>query len=365
MRSEANGQRRRTLLSLAALLGGSALAGLSMAQSGRNTASLAAIRDDLDREVVLSLPLRRVVVFNRYTTEFVRAIGAMPAVVGVDIDAAKHRAYWPTVTPAMWAGNGQTAPNFEAIVAMRPDAVFMPRNSDWKQAERVLAGFGIPVVVITAWDLLKHEWNVELLGRLFARPQPAAELNAFYRRWRNELRRRLEGAPRPRVYFEEVGDHKTVLKGSGWHDMIEAGGGLNIFGDVDILGQPKARGSVQNFEVDPEQVLARRPDVLIKLQPGQYEPHSRAFAKGVLERLASRPGLVALPAVRDGQVFHISYYLGGGCSKITGALQIAQWLHPQRMKGIDPQAVMGQWLETFQGVPAQTGYAVSLAELRA
>ena len=359
MRFEGQPNRRDSLLSLAALIGASTLGRPASAQTTRTI-----IRDDLGREVSLVLPLKRVVVFNRYTTEFVRAIGAMPSVVGVDIDSVKHKAYWPTVTPAMWAGSGQTAPNFEAIIAMQPDAVFFPRNSDWKQAERVLAGFGVPVVVVTAWDLLKHEWNIQLLGRLFARPQQAAELNAFYRRWRGELQRRLDGVAQPRVYFEEVGDNKTVLKGSGWHDMIEAAGGLNIFGDVNIAGQSTVRGSVQNFEIDPEQVLARRPDVLIKLQPGQYEPHPPAFAKAVLTSVANRPGFAALPAVRDERVHHISYYLAGGCSKITGALQIAKWLHPRRMAGIEPQDVMGQWLQTFQGVPPQTGYAYTLAELR-
>ena len=358
MRSEF-AEKRRSLLGSALSLGCVGVPGMAFALPKRTV-----IRDDLDREVALQLPLRRVVIFNRYTTEFVRAIGAMPFVVGVDIDANKHKAYWPTVTPAMLAGSTQSAPNFEAIIAMQPDAVFMPRNSDWKQAERVLASFGIAVVVVTAWDLLKHEWNISLLGRLFGQPQKAEALNAFYRRWRDELAQRLKGAPVARVYFEEVADHKTVLKGSGWHDMIEAAGGLNVFGDVDILGQPKARGSVQNFEVDPEQVLARQPDVLIKLQPGQYEPHPRPFSRVVLERVASRPGFAAMPAVRNGRVFHISYYLAGGCSKITGALQIAKWLHPQRMAGVDPQAVMNQWLEVFQGVPAQSGYTASLAELR-
>jgi hypothetical protein len=29
----------------------------------------------------------------------------------------------------------------------------------------------------------------------------------------------------------------TLLKGSGWHDMIETGGGINVFGDVNILDQ--------------------------------------------------------------------------------------------------------------------------------
>lgn len=329
------------------------------AQGSRTT-----ITDDLGRSVTLTLPLRRVVVFNRYTTEFIRAIGAMPAVVGVDFDGRKFPDYWPGVTRDMLAGSGQSSVNFEAIVGMQADAVFMPRNSDWKKTAQVLQAFGIPVVVVTGWDLLKHEWNVALLGHLFGRPEPAQRLNAFYRHWRDTLRTRLQGVTPRRVYFEEVGDHKTALQGSGWHDMIEAGGGQNVFGDIVLPGGTSARGNVQNFEVDPEEVLARRPEAIVKLQPGQYLPHPRGFSVELLNKLAARPGLQGSSAVREGQVYHLSYYMASGCSKITGALQIAQWLHPQRMQGIDPESVMGSWLRDFQGVAPQRGYAWSLAEVR-
>lgn len=322
------------------------------------------ITDDVGRQVPLVLPLRRVVVFNRYTTEFIRAIGAMSTVVGVDFDGRQYPDYWPGVTLAMMAGSGQGSLNFEAIVAMRPDAVFLPRNSDFQKAATILAGFNIPVLVLTGWDLLRHEWNVELLGRLFGRPAQAARLNAFYRHWRDTLRARLQGATPRRVYFEEVGDHRTVLPGSGWHDMIEAGGGLNVFGDVRLPGGVSVRGNVQNFEVDPEEIAARKPEVIVKLQPAQYLPHTREFSAQQLDKLARRPGLSGTRAVATGQVYHLSYYLASGCSKITGALQIAQWLHPKRMAGIDVNAVMGEWLSAFQGVPAQTGYWQSLAGVR-
>ena len=331
------------------------------AQPGTAPGAAVTITDDLGRAVRLSLPLRRVVVFNRYTTEFIRAIGAMPMVVGVDFDGDKFPDYWPGVTRKMYAGSGQNSPNFEAIVSMQPDAVFMPRNSDWKKTAGILEGFGIQVVVLTGWDLLKHEWNVELLGRLFGQREKAAQLNAFYRQWRDELRTRLRGAMPKKVYFEEVSNNRTVLKGSGWHDMVEAGGGANVFGDISIPGQSSVRGNVQNFEVDPEEIEARAPEVIIKLQPGQYRPHPPGFSVQQLEQIAQRPGLAATPAVKTGQVYHLSYYLASGCSKITGALQIAQWLHPERMRGVDVDAVMGRWLRDFQGVPAQTGYWQQLA----
>lgn len=324
-------------------------------------------RDDVGRELTLKTPLKRVVVFNRYTTEFVRAVAGMQVVVGVDIDSARSHAYWPTVTPAMLAGQGQSSPNYEAIVAMQPDAVFFPRNSDWQKAATVLGRFGIPVVVVTAWDVLKHEENVTLFGQLFEQPQRADKLNAFYRHYRDLLAQRLQNIPmaqRKHVYIEEVGAYKTLLKGSGWHDMVEVGGGINVFGDVSMLNQPSARGSVQGFSVDPEEIIARRPDVIIKLEPAQYEPHSREFSKQMLEAVAARPGFDRVPAVRNGQVYHISYYLAGGCSKIIGALQIAKWLYPDRFTDIDPDQVMRSWLEDFQQVPAPGGYTAKLAELR-
>lgn len=321
--------------------------------------------DDLDRTITLALPIRRTVVFNRYDVEFVRAVAGMETVVGLDNGAAKERDYWPTVTDAMIVGQGQSEVNYEKIIALRPDIVLMPRNGDWQKAAQTLAPFNIPVVVLTGWDVLKHEANIDLLGQIYERPEQAEKLNAFYVHYRDLLRTRLKNVPRKRVYLEEVADYKTVLKGSGWHDMIELGGGTNVFGDVDIqAGKAEGRGAVQGFVVDPEAILVRKPDLIIKLQPGQYAPHTRAFSKSVLLSVSGRPGFNQLNAVKTGEVYHMSYYLAGGCSKVIGALQIAKWLYPDRFSDIDPDAAMRQWIEEFQGVPYPSGYSVSLNQVR-
>jgi iron complex transport system substrate-binding protein len=210
------------------------------------------------------------------------------------------------------------------------------------------------VFVITGWDVLKHEWNVALLGRLLARPERAAKLNAFYRGYRDLLETRLLGVPRKRVYIEEVGDYKALLKGSGWHDMVETGGGVNVFGDVNILDQPKARGTVQGFDTDAEEILARKPDVLIKLYSNQQIAIDAIEARTVLTRLVARPGFANLPAVERGEVYSLSYYHASACSKIVGALRIAKWLYPDRFADVDPDEAMRIWLEDFQGVAAPT-----------
>lgn len=321
-------------------------------------------QDDLGRSVTVDLPLRRVAVFNRYDVEFVRAIAGIEPIAGVDRGTARERAYWPGLENVAIVGQGQATPNYDTIAALQPDLVIMPRNGSWQEAERVLTPLHIPVAVITAWDVLKHEENVTLMGQLFGRPEEAAELNAFYRHWADLLEQRLADVTRKRVYMEEVGDYRTLLPGSGWHDMIETGGGINVFRDVSITGENQSRGSVQGFTVDPEEVIARAPDVILKLQPGQYAPHPREFSRDVLTGIAGRPGFAGVPAVRDGQVYHMSYYLAGGCSKIIGALQVAKWLYPERFEDVDPEAVMAEWLTRFQHVPAAHGYTASLGEFR-
>jgi iron complex transport system substrate-binding protein len=358
--------RRWTLLRLcvavAAMAGGLSSGSLEACAATPAAQHDVTFKDDVGRSVTVHVPIRRTVVFNRYTTEFIRAVAGMSVVVGDDIDPGKDADYWPTVTRAMMAGT-QGSPNFEAIVAMHPDVVFMPRNSDFEAAQKALKPFGIPVAVLTGWDVLKHEQNVTLIGQLYAQPDKAAKLNAFYRRYRDLLSERLKGVKRKRVYMEEVGDYKTLLPGSGWHDMIQTAGGLNVFGDVDILKQSSARGSVQGFTVDPEEIIARQPDVIIKLEPGQLRPHLAAFSKGVLDGIAARPGFASLPAVKSGQVYHMSYYLAGACSKIIGALQVAKWLYPNRLRDVDPNEVMGVWLRDFQGVTPPGGYWRSLADV--
>ena len=354
------------------LLLAAALVGLAFLWLGGGAAPVAVaeradnftFRDDVGRVVSVHTPLRRVAVFNRYDVEFVRAIAGTGVIAGVDAGTAKERAYWPGLEAAAIVGQGQSTPNYDAIAALRPDLVLIPRNGAWAEAGRVLAPLGIKVAVVTGWDVLKHEENATLIGRLFGQPEKAREMNLFYRHWRDLLRERLKGVRRKRVYMEEVADWRTLLPGSGWHDMIEAGGGINVFGDVMLTADNRGRGNVQGFTVDPEEVIARRPELILKLEPGQYAPHPRAFSRAVLTGIAARPGFAALPAVRDGQVYHMSYYLAGGCSKIIGALQLAKWLYPERFRDIDPDAVMAEWLTRFQHVPAPGGYTAGLEEFR-
>ncbi len=311
--------------------------------------------DDLGRTVDVAVPVKRAVIFNRYNAELVRAVGGIDSIVAVDAGVLRDRAYWPELANIAIAGQGQNEPNYEAIVALSPDVVILPRNGAWEQAAQQLKPFGIPVLVLTAWDTLKHAPNTRMIGQLFNGRDRAEKLVAFHARYENLLVQRLQGVERKPVYFEEVRNLVTVTPGSGWHDMIEVAGGINIFGDININAESAARGNENSFAVNPEEIVARTPALVVKLQQGSYEPIPAEILANNWNALRHRDDIALTPAGATGDIRLINYYLAGGCSKITGALQLAKWLHPDRFADIDPEDAMREWIEVFQGLPFRSG----------
>ncbi|MDD7972723.1 ABC transporter substrate-binding protein [Roseinatronobacter alkalisoli] len=311
--------------------------------------------DDMGRDVAVQLPVERAVIFNRYGVEFARALRAMDRVVGIDQSTYRDPPYWPELNADMIVGAGQAAPNYEAIVAARPDIVILPRNGAWEEAAAQLEPFGIPVMVITAWDATKHVENVTLMGDLFDAPERAQALNDFYTGYLTLLEERLAGVEPASIYIEETRPLVTVTPGSGWHDMALQGGALNVFGSIDIAAEPASRGNVNAFTIDPEELVSRSPDLIFRLVPGAYESIPADIYAAAWAELSTREEIRATPAWDAGNVHLVNYYLAGGASKITGALQIAKWAHPDLFADIDPEDAMRVWIEEFQGLPYQSG----------
>src|SRR5690606_4790792 len=195
------------------------LAAAWSAMAGQAGAETMTFEDDGGRTVTVDGPVETAVVLNRYNVEIVRAVAGADRILGIDEVTARDHAYWPEFGPDQVVGH-QAEPNYEAIVALDPDIVVLPRNSPFADAERQLAPFGIPVIVVTSWDTLQYLDNIHTIGTLFGAEERAAELADFYSDTLAMLAERLDGVTPKRVYFEEVVDNRTVLNTSGWHDMI-------------------------------------------------------------------------------------------------------------------------------------------------
>lgn len=311
------------------------------------------LTDDADRQVTLDLPVKRAVVFNAINLELFRAVGGMDSVVGVDAGAQKATAYWPGIPESAVVGQGQAAPNYEAIVALKPDLVVFPRNGAWQEAEERLKPFNIPVMVITGWDPLKHSENARQIGKLLDKSDRGEELAAFYEDNVKLLADRLEGVERKSIYMEKVPSLYTPIPGSGWHDMIVSGGGDSIFAEVDFAKESSSRGSVHEFSIAAEDIFVDNPQVIIKLVccEGGYNPPGEADLKAAVDEIKGRPGWDQITAVRNDDVHVFSIFAGNVVSKMIGSVYIAKALYPDRFADIDPNALMRTWLEDFQQLP--------------
>lgn len=308
------------------------------------------IVDDVGRVVEIDTPVERAIAFNNYNQEFIRALDAEDTLVAASEGMAEQPDYWEGIDTSVTVGS-QGEPNWEQVADSNPDVVIFPRNGAYEEAQDRLEQFGAKVVVITGWDAEKHVENVSRLGVIFGKEKEAEEFNDFYNEYSTMLEERLEDVERKPIYWETGEPFHTVVPGSGWHDMLEAAGTRNIFEDVtSSVIEAGAEGSVHSFEIDPEDVLLREPEIIVNRGHSEYESSSEELRQP-LEEIVERPGWNELPAVQNGNVHSITRFAGGAVSKLMGSLYLAKWAYPEQFEDLDPDEVFQEWIEDFQGVP--------------
>jgi hypothetical protein len=101
---------------------------------------------------------------------------------------------------------------------VHPDCVLLPGNGAWKSTRRLLTPFDTPVIVITAWDVLKHQANVSLLGTLLGKEARALSstrsitiIEIFSRFGRRDLREKAVSAIVEKLGGENLGRKRRAL----------------------------------------------------------------------------------------------------------------------------------------------------------
>ncbi len=230
-----------------------------------------AVRDQQGRTVELARVPQRIVSLLPSATESLCALGACSRLVGVDAFSN-----FPPEISALPRLGSVSAPQFEAIVRLKPDVVLMSHSPPLMAR---LAQFGIAVVVLDAQDLagIRAQWQVldELLQQ-----RRADALNA---RLQGELDR-VGAAARTRpsrsVYFEV----DATPYAAGPQSFI--GELLTVLGARNIVAP--ALGAFPRLT--PEYVVRQNPQLII--HTAETNPRD----------LAQRPGWAATDAVRGGMI---------------------------------------------------------------
>jgi iron complex transport system substrate-binding protein len=310
------------------------------------------ITDSSGRTTTLSRPLRRIALFNSDTLEMLRSIGVEPdRIVGVSKYVLEDPVFYPEYQGT--ANLGSTwAPDYEQAASIRPDAVFLYATlseSSCADIEKTLRSIdpGIRFFRFDSYRPATYAEEARTLGLLLGKEEEARRFLAFYGNVTGSVAGVVDAIPvedRVPVYLESWHDYKSAGKGSGYDEKIELAGGRNVFGE----------NPVEYPVVDPEAVISRNPDVIVKivgageLAFGGYGDDDQSSFETVCRTIGNRPVWDRISAVRDGRVHIIHSDVIGGPEFFIGTAYLAKWFYPDLFTDLDPRAVHQQYLEEFQ-----------------
>ncbi|MDQ3071102.1 MAG: helical backbone metal receptor [Acidobacteriota bacterium] len=230
---------------------------------------------------------QRIVSIIPAVTETLFAIGAGPRVVG----AGSYDTYPPEVAAVPRVG-GLIDPDTERILALRPDLVYLFASQE--DLARQLRAAGITVEIYQHGGLTEVIAGIRAIGARVGHEQEAGRIAGDIERRVAAVRERVKALPRPStliVFGREEGTLRGIYASAGIgfvHDMVEAAGGRNVFGDV----------RRQNVQASLESIIARRPGVILEIRAAA-EVTSPAWRD---ETRRAWSAAASIPAVANGRI---------------------------------------------------------------
>lgn len=226
-------------------------------------------------------PAARIVSLAPSATEMLFALGAGERVVGV----STFDDFPPEATQRPRVG-GIVNPSFEAIVALRPDALVGVQGPTDRGVLDRLSAMGVRQVFPRVESIDEVLASVDLFASLAGRPREGAALRARLRAELDEVARRLAGRRRPRVVAVfSVAPLVVAGRGSWVDEVLTAAGGANGI-----------ETPVRYPTVSVEVVLRAAPEVILDLSwhAGGGDLRALLSAHGRVDAIA-RGRVVSLP----------------------------------------------------------------------
>ncbi len=276
---------------------------------GENGQDRVEYTDGLGRRVILPQHPRRIISLAPSVTEVLYLLRADDRLMGVTTHCD-----WPEDVKRKPKIGSLLTPNYETILAARPDLIIASTAGNDRAAVYRLTDLGLPVFV-TAPRSVEGIWETTLtIGRITDCSDRAEQLVAEMRARLDEVRRRVSGLPPVRAFFIT------------WFEPLLAPGRRTF--ENDVLGLANVVSvSAASEEYYPryslEQVLSQDPDVILTAAyPGNPLPD--------LERTA---GWKDLDAVKQHRVYILSDVLQHPSPRfVDGVEELARKLHPERFR---------------------------------
>lgn len=328
------------------------------------------ITDLKDRKVTLARPARRLLIDDgRYLVALsllhkdpVAILSAWPRDVNRigERTFQKYRAAFPRIDSVAQIPSSAGSFSLEKVIAVRPDvAVFTlglgPSDEQVKQMEA--AGIKVLFIDFFSHPLEHLDRSLTVLGQATGRSAEAARFLEFRRAHMQVIARTLAAkrVAAPRVFVEAhagLNDDCCNSPGKGnVGDYIDFVGGHNI--GADAL-------STTYGKLNLEFVIGQNPFVYIATGGPHLEKagglvlgsgYTAERARASLARVAARPGIASLSAVRAARVHGIAHQLLNSPLDILAVESFARWIHPELFATLDPGATLAEINTRFLAVP--------------
>ena len=214
-------------------------------------------------------------------------------------------------------------PNFETILAVRPDLVVVLKEH--RRLIEKLRAFRLPLLALQHNDLAGIYRSLLSLGEATGAAERAAERAARLRAGLAAIRRRASALPRRGVMFvvgrtpATIEDLVVVGRGSFLNELIAIAGGRNIFESA-LTHYPR---------IPREEVYARGPEVIIDMgDMGHTDNVADDHFETVAELWKQMPGL---GAVQTGRVYPVAedIFVVPGPRVVDAARRFFAMIHPE------------------------------------
>ena len=301
--------------------------------------------DSADRIVTVKKPVERVVWMNIYSADVPQMFGIEDKIVGVGDYIKDEGVRFPKLSklPSV----GRSPPDYEMILSLNP-SVYMTYGGRRYTLEHAKKLPGVTVVGMYFYKADTFVEELVKLGYIFGKKDEAKHyIDEFHDKYIDlikEQAERLSEEEKTKV-MAVYGDKVSGAK-SGTHQQIEKCGGRNIFADI----------SASSVKIDPEEVIKRNPDVILRkirvadVGGSGYHSDDTSKMNAMWEDIMNRPEWSNVSAVKNNRVYMTHLDLSYGLSDLVAMTYWAKWFHPDIFEDIDPQAIHQEFIDEFLSI---------------
>jgi iron complex transport system substrate-binding protein len=315
------------------------------------------IVDCAGREVIIKMPVERIIVQSGYSAEAVEALGAANKIIGVTDTIYKRSEIYPSLKNKHVVGTwnsfdyemiGELAKEGDRIVPNIIVLCYSYGTSSGKSnaVDSFEKGFA-PLENISLFELdFTNPENVTdsmtKLGIILGREKEAKAYNKWYEEKTSQIKSAVAGLPLQKVYIESgssTGTSELTVygPGSGFASLVSLAGGLNIANKL----------SGKFPKVSWEWVIAQNPDVIMKYKSADTLGWEAGPSKDTVDleesrnEVLARAGADSISAVKNDRVYLCFSEMLYGLDNPAGLAYMARLLHPEA--DIDPQGIWKEY----------------------